>query len=399
MISKQFGAVAADSIGTGALTASEIVTISSVSPSVSSFTGALRVMGGVGIIGDVHVGGTIYGSVSGGAGGGTDYSQTFRYTNTIDSTSSSSGALVTTGGLGVYKSVNAGKSINAPILRATSTDSGALIVDGGASLSGDLRVGGTIYGALDQSSLDFTREFHSENTTDATGVGTGAISTVGGISASKSLHIGGDLRVGGTITGHIDQASIDLNDPFHFTNTEDLAIIIDGGASLAKDFNVGGGIKSYSVNAGAATFGSLKVDGGASVAGDIYANNVYGNPFIITTNLVVSMCGSTTSSIIGDFTFRLAKCGKMRSLIFPSTSFMVSSATNKIVSNENVLPDDFPDTTPRSGVIAAFSDSIPMTAIISVNNSGARDIQIYLPTSVNNGGVISFKSTTFTWFM
>jgi hypothetical protein len=119
--------------------------ISGTADSTSSTTGALIVSGGVGIAKSVNIGGT------------------------TDSTSSTTGALIVSGGFGISKSVNIGGTAD-----STNSSTGALIVSGGFGISKSVNIGGT------------------SNSTNST---TGALIVSGGVGIAKSVNIGGTLNV------------------------------------------------------------------------------------------------------------------------------------------------------------------------------------------------------------
>jgi hypothetical protein len=95
--------------------------------STNTNTGALRVVGGVGITGAAYIAGNT--SVS----------------SSTASTSTTTGALVVTGGVGVGSSVNiAGNTTISSSTLSTSSTTGALVVTGGAGIGGTLNIGGHI---------------------------------------------------------------------------------------------------------------------------------------------------------------------------------------------------------------------------------------------------------------
>ena len=93
-----------------------VVNITNVTPSISTDTGALIVAGGVGIGGDLYVGGEIIAQKI-----------TVQYT-TVTTTLIETDDIITT-----FNTTN-----------STSTDTGALIVAGGAGIGGDVNIGGNI---------------------------------------------------------------------------------------------------------------------------------------------------------------------------------------------------------------------------------------------------------------
>jgi len=147
----------------------------------STNTGALQVAGGVGVAGGAFFGGVVTATnlfvgpwaVSTGtasAASSTGTTSTFFVNNTSSSTSTTTGALQVTGGVGIGGNLYVGGKVVAQELdiqyttvttqiivtpdvftitnttNASSTITGALVVSGGAGLGGNLYVGGTVVG-------------------------------------------------------------------------------------------------------------------------------------------------------------------------------------------------------------------------------------------------------------
>ena len=130
--------------------------IANSAASSSSSTGALVVAGGLGVGGDLNVGGT------------------FGLTSSTDSTSKDTGAFVlTNGGLGVELNITAGGGVFANSTSVSySTSSGALVTAGGAGIAGRLNVGGNVI---------------ISSATDTTGTTSGALIVSGGLNVAKSI--------------------------------------------------------------------------------------------------------------------------------------------------------------------------------------------------------------------
>ena len=156
--------------GTGTLFLSTDVFLGNGTNTLSPYAGSLVVDGGVGISDNLFIGGisNIVGSL--GVGGQVHVS------NTTNSTSTTTGAVVIDGGLGVAKDVNIGGSLTVggvggqgqgtiaasnitttnitvtgqglftSSTNSTSTTSGDIVVTGGVGIGQDLWVGGNIYG-------------------------------------------------------------------------------------------------------------------------------------------------------------------------------------------------------------------------------------------------------------
>jgi hypothetical protein len=91
-------------------------------------------------------------------------------TSTVQSSSTSTGALRTAGGIGCLRNLNVGGNINCT--------TGAIT---GSSVSGDNVIASTL--------------LNSSATTQSTSTSTGAITTNGGVGIAKDVHIGGELFV------------------------------------------------------------------------------------------------------------------------------------------------------------------------------------------------------------
>ena len=207
----------------GILTAT---TITSNLASTGTNSGALRVVGGIGVGGNLFVGGTatiagpLVTSLITGAGSnvvfrlntGSDviFSTTTQVLlfDTSTAASTQTGALVVRGGIGVGGTVFA-RSVTATNLTitgtaaATNTTTGAVIIAGGVGIGGDIHFSGNLYqnGELFTPSGGGGGPFGGEttstvnilNSTVSTSTDTGALTVVGGVG------IGGDLNVGGGI--------------------------------------------------------------------------------------------------------------------------------------------------------------------------------------------------------
>ncbi len=130
--------------------------------------------------------------------------------STEDSTSISTGAITTAGGVGIAKNLNVGgihKITN--LTNSTSSDSGALVVNGGAGIKKALFVGDSesvdgyfkLFGIADiTGNANIEGIVNANNTTDSTSSTTGAVVVDGGVGIAKSVNIGQTLTVSGNST-------------------------------------------------------------------------------------------------------------------------------------------------------------------------------------------------------
>jgi len=103
---------------------------------------------------------------------------------------------------------------------STSTTTGALVVTAGVGIGGDLYVGGTTY----LGSTTFSGPVTITDTTDCSGLGTGALIVSGGASIAKNLCVGGD--------GHFSATTAS-------SSVSTGAVVVDGGVGIADDVYIG----------------------------------------------------------------------------------------------------------------------------------------------------------------
>ena len=107
---------------------------------IGRFTVSASVVSGILVINLVDITGDI--SISG------NITSTINQTDTTESTTKDTGAIITDGGLGVEKNINAGGAIKSSIATAsTDKDTGAIISEGGIGAEKDISSGGAIRAA------------------------------------------------------------------------------------------------------------------------------------------------------------------------------------------------------------------------------------------------------------
>jgi hypothetical protein len=161
-------------------------------------SGAFIVKGGVGIVQDLRVGGTIYGNIQGVINSVISSESSILANATVNATSTTSGALIVKGGVGIGgdlfvggNSATYGNVVISSTTLATSTASGALQVSGGVGIGGNLFVGGNsaTSGNVVMSS-----------TTLATSTASGALQVSGGVGVGGNLFVGGNSATSGRST-------------------------------------------------------------------------------------------------------------------------------------------------------------------------------------------------------
>ena len=182
-------------------TSTDVLTLGGSTDASSSTTGTLIVTGGVGVAKKLYV--------------GTDLAVTSNTTlsGTTDASSSTTGAVIVTGGVGIAKKLYVGTDLavtaNTTLsgtTDASSSTTGAVIVTGGVGIAKKLYVG---------TDLNVTSNTTLSGTTDASSSTTGAVIVTGGVGVAKKLYVGTDLNVGGntTLTGELRGPSTFTIDP------------------------------------------------------------------------------------------------------------------------------------------------------------------------------------------
>ena len=253
---------------------SSSLVVAGIASSTSTTTGALQVAGGAGIGQNLNVGGTIavnsLTTTPSGSGAnliidpdgvGDVYFSTATQVYVLDtatSTSTVTGALVVSGGIGVGKNVYVGGTLavnsltttpagsNANLIidpdgyadvyfstatqvyvldtaTSTSTVTGALVVSGGVGIGQNLNVGGNITatniyvgvwpvstGTNNASSTGTTSTFVINNTTTATNSASGALVVKGGASVGQNLYVAGALTVYGGINAVLTASNANI---------------------------------------------------------------------------------------------------------------------------------------------------------------------------------------------
>jgi hypothetical protein len=293
-----------------------VISINNTTSSTSTNSGALIVSGGVGIAGNLYVGGTITANIV-----------TIQYT-TITTT------LVTTDD--VISTYNTTAS--------TGTNSGALQIAGGAGIGGNLYVGGNIVtlinqyvafggntgtritrdgtlNGLDLQTASTSRLFIADtdgavtirSTAASTSTNSGALTVAGGVGIGGALYVANTSYIAGAqilttativnfgvskLTAGTDTAISSSTGAVTIWNTSTLQTVTDRGSTTTNAMSIKSTASSTSTNTGALTVvGGVGIGGGVYVGGSITATNYYvtGGSLVFTGN--ISAPAWTTSGI------------------------------------------------------------------------------------------------------
>ena len=275
--------------------------------STSTNTGALQVAGGAGVAGGLYLGGELSiqgkilidgkpglpGQILVTNGANKVYWANFNGSTATDETAFTN--LTVTGGLELTDATNI----------SVSTSTGALIVRGGMGVGANINVGGyvsannlTVNGTvITTSSFDTSVPVNFSNTTQSTVATTGAVVIAGGLGVSKNISLNGTLTV---------------SDATQSTATTNGSVVIAGGVGIAKDLHVGGMIYANTLtiqntiittstvvtddiisttnsdNAVSTNSGALQVAGGAGIGRDVRIGGtayVKNSPVVTTATL------------------------------------------------------------------------------------------------------------------
>jgi hypothetical protein len=243
--------------GTGFVTTPGILKTTNTTASTSTTTGALVVSGGVGIGGNVYANGTVYAM---NLNFGLSQSATVRFSNVISmdmgmESSDLWSVRDASSGVTALKWTHSTGSLSVPsTTSSTSTTTGALVVSGGAGFANNVTVGGygrfvTNSGSLyitnsgflgDWSVLTQDSNFAAANhvlSASLSGVYTKLNAPSGG---TLGLSIGNSTRISLTYTDTTLTTNLAVNSTTASTSTTTGALVVSGGVGVAGALYTGG---------------------------------------------------------------------------------------------------------------------------------------------------------------
>ena len=209
-----------------ALDVTGAVTLNDATASSSSTTGALIVGGGVGVALDCYVGQELHVTGNATMGGVLDVTGAMNLTDTTQSSSAITGALVVDGGVGIAKDVHVGGGT-----ASSSTTTGALVVAGGAGIGGAVNIGGTltVTGDLTVAGTTTTMDTQTLLVEDNTIV----------INASSGAGSAENIDAGLLIKFHSDNQGSMV-----FTGAESEATPVNGTTTIASGMNLRSAVRA-----------------------------------------------------------------------------------------------------------------------------------------------------------
>lgn len=252
------------------VSASGVVTINNSTAASSTATGALVVTGGVGIGGDLRVGGTLFANISGSIttatnlAGGTTGSlpyQTAAGTTAFIPIGSANNILQSNGTTATWVSTTTLTVQNAMTAANVRDGSpGQLLYQSAAGTTAFVTTAtaGTVLVSNGSSAPSWNNTLALAGTTAATSTTTGALTVAGGVGIQGSLYVGGEIVAQKltieytTVTTTLVQTDdvIQTTNNTQSTDSTTGALKITGGAGIGGNVNVGGNL---TVN-GTATF-------------------------------------------------------------------------------------------------------------------------------------------------
>ena len=252
--------------------------------STSTSTGVLVISGGVGIDANVFIGGnTSMGTY------------TYVMNSNTESTSISSGTLTVKGGVGITcNAYVGGNMIVSNITESISMSSGGLIVKGGAGINSNLYVGGntTVSG-----NINILKGTESKSTSS------GTLIVTGGVGISGNTNIGGNTNISANLYVY---GNIRILNNLESTSTNTGTFIVTGGVGISSNVYVGGNttvngniIILNNTESTSTTTGTLIVTGGVGISSNVFVGgNTTVNGNIRILNNTESMSTSSGTLIV-----------------------------------------------------------------------------------------------------
>jgi hypothetical protein len=280
---------------------------------------------------------------------------------------------------------------------STSTTSGALVVTGGVGVAGNITVGS---------------RFKSTDDTQSTSTTTGAIITAGGVGIAKNLTVGGDATITGNLTVQgvltaIQSTTLEVND-LQVTLAKDAgSSAAADGAGINVDYgNVGANITythaTTSWNFNRAVIGSTY----ANFGGNVLATNFVGGGVNVSGNVLAAQVSTGTLNAtglintLGNISAAVINTGALNSTGFINTTANVSAAivnTDALNATGTVTLTGFLNSSANISaavVNTATLNATGTTTLVAVNSTGFINTTANISAAVVNTGALNATGTT-----
>ena len=327
----------------------------------STSSGALQVVGGIGVGGSVYIGGdiTVLGTINASV------------TGVITTASNISGGLA--GGIPIQASPGVTSFINAGAVGSILQQQGgttATFVSTTTLMVGQATTASNIVGGLVNAT---TGNF--SNTVNATSTNSGAVQVVGGVGINKDLYVGGNITVIGTITASI-------------TGIASTATNLSGGTVDATTGAFSGIVTITNATAATTTqTGALQVYGGVGVRGNLYAyGKIVGGENSVAAGNYASVHGGLNNSASGNYSAILGGKGATTRGIIGANAWGYNFSTVGDAQQVSYL----------LGV--ATTTATPANLTTDQGAAGAAN-QIIMPNNYAYGfkGMVTARDTTNGW--
>ena len=269
------------------------VTIADATLSTSKTTGALKIIGGVGVSGNIHATHVNVEDVE---------ADSLTVTDTTVSSSKTTGAVKIAGGLGVSGALFGSTAELDGITKVTNSTASSAKTNGALIVTGGLGVSGALFGST--AELDGITKV--TNSTASSAKTNGALIVTGGIGVSGAIY-------GSTV--NFENAEVDS---LYVTNTTASSSKTSGAVRVVGGLGVGGDIHATHVNfedvtadsvtvedttlSTSKTTGAVIIAGGLGVADNVYASRFVGDGGLLsniaTTLQAITENGNTTSNVV-----------------------------------------------------------------------------------------------------
>jgi hypothetical protein len=225
-------------------------------------------------------------------------------TNTFTSTSTTTGALLVDGGVGIIKDLYVGGNAfiggSAVITTGTIGGYGVTNISGGTDTSVSTATGVVVIWntstlqTVTSRGNSTTYAINILNSTQSNDTGSGALTIAGGVGLGGNLNVGNNISIGGNelLTGNLT-----VNGFLQSTGTTTGALTVAGGAGIGGNINIGG-----DTNVG----GALNVTGKTTFNNDVTflgtSTYVYSQETFYTQNLI-TLHATTSTSPLSQWTF------------------------------------------------------------------------------------------------
>lgn len=204
---------------------------------------------------------------------------------------------------------------------------------------------------------DNSGNLYLNSTTQATTGSVGALVVAGGANIAKDILVGGDLTVTGTINGAFTGTSLTLSDTTQSTSISTGTLIVSGGTAIAKNLYVGGNFVMPSGNI-TLTSGNVNVGGTSTMTGRVTIQNTEDSTSLITGSLITAGGITVTKTLYAN-----GAINAVGQIIQLGDAFITNDATNGLY----LIP-------PNASAGVRIRNSGNTSSLVTITDSGPVDI-------------------------